>query len=469
MKSNYLFLILFSLFYLYSGSSYTQNSYSEQGVFLDTLKVGGKELRLGITVQTNDEGNYTASFNSIDQGSGEINFDEVKIEGSRIYLSSKAGIVVEGEYNNEKTKIIADFKQGPFTFPLEFERVEYLPVYSRPQEPKKPYPYVEEEIVYKNEKAGIQLAGTLTLPQGEGPFPAVVLLTGSGPQNRNEELVGHKPFLVLADFLTRNGIAVLRADDRGFGASTGEFKSSTTGDFADDGLAGIEWLKTRTEIDPGTIGFIGHSEGGMMAPIAATKSTDVAFIVLLAGPGSNIGENVNYQRATLAKNNGASDEFVEIQRKVHQAFNEIAKKDISVEQAMQEARDFYAGLSEAEKNKLQWNDDRINGSAGMVLDDWWRYALRYNPEETIGALDLPVLAILGEKDQQVPVALNQEELERALSRGHEKSQLVVMPGLNHLFQTCETGDISEYIKIDETMSPKVLEIIKDWIISLSNN
>lgn len=452
--------------YLYSGYGYSQTGYSEKGVFLDTLKVGGKELRLGITIQKDEEGKYNASFNSIDQGSGEINFDEVKVEDSKIYLSSKAGIVVEGEYNEDKTKIITDFKQGPYTFPLEFERVEYLPVYKRPQEPVKPYPYVEKEVTYKNEKADVQLAGTLTLPQGRGPFPAVVLLTGSGPQNRNEEIVGHKPFLVLADYLTRNGIAVLRADDRGFGKSTGDFKSSTTGDFADDGLAGIEFLKSISEIDTARIGLIGHSEGGMMAPIAASRSTDVAFIVLLAGPGSNIGDNVNYQRAESSRKMGASDEFIEIQRKVHEAFNEIAIKDISTEQAMQEAKTFYAGLSEAEKNKLQWNDDRINGSAGMVLEAWWRYALRYNPEETINALDIPVLAILGEKDQQVPAALNQKELETALDNGHEQNQLVVMPGLNHLFQTAETGDISEYIKIEETISPKVLELVKDYILKL---
>ena len=458
--------MLVGLFCLFTLTTFSQTGYHPEGVFLGTLRLGDQQLRIGITVHTDNEGAYTASLNSIDQGSGEINFDEVKIQDPFIYLMSNAGIIIEGEYNSDRSKISGEFRQGPYTFALEFERVDYLPLYNRPQEPQKPYPYLEEEIIYKNEAAGIQLAATLTIPKGKGPFPAVVLLTGSGAQNRDEEIVGHKPFLVLADYLTRNGIAVLRADDRGIGGSTGDFNSSTTGDFADDGLAGVNVLKSRSEIISSRIGLIGHSEGGMMAPIAATRSDDVAFIVLLAGPGSNLGENVLFQQQYMSRKNGASDQYIEIQAKVHKAFNEIARKELAEDQALQEAKVFYSRLNEDEKYILRWNENQLASMAGMVMEPWWRYALRYNPEETIGSLKIPVLAFLGEKDQQVPVIINQKELERAIALGHEKNRLFVVPGVNHLFQRCESGDPSEYIKNEETMSPEVMELIKDWIINL---
>ena len=428
---------------MFYGFSYAQEDYSGTGTFMDTLKVAGNELRLAITIQKDETGIYRSTFNSIDQGSGEIAFDEVRVSGTHVFLSSLIGIVVEGDYNEDKSKIAGEFRQGAAKFPLEFERVEQVPTYSRPQEPVKPYPYIEEEVFYRTEPAGIGLAGTLTLPQGEGPFPAVVLLTGSGPQNRNEELLGHKPFLVIADFLTRHGIAVLRADDRGVGGSTGIFADATTGDFADDGLAGIEFLKTRSEINPAMIGFIGHSEGGMMAPVAASKSSEVAFIVLLAGPGANLGDNVTYQRILMAKRSGVSDEYARVLEKYLLAVNEIARKEIPDEEVKKEAMELYYGLSEADKRLLGLNEEGISSMAGFVSGKWWRYGLRFNPEEVISRVQCPVLALLGEKDQQVPVSLNLKNLEQAISNGNSKSRVVVMPGLNHLFQTCETGDGSE--------------------------
>jgi len=310
------------------------------------------------------------------------------------------------------------------------------------------------------------LAGTLTLPKGEGPFPAVILLTGSGQQNRNEEVFGHKPFLVISDYLTRNGIAVLRVDDRAVGGSTGDYKNSTTGDFAEDALVGVNYLRTRKEINPEMIGLIGHSEGGMVAPIAASKSNQIAFIVMLAGPGSNLGDNINYQRSLISKKGGASEEYILAQQIWLKAINEIARKDISEESARAEIKKMYADLNENTKAVLNWNDERIEGTSNMILSKWWRYGLKFDPVTTIHSLNCPVLALLGEKDQQIPAAMNVKELESATQNRNEKSKVVVMPGLNHLFQKCVTGEELEYIRIEETISPVVLDLIKNWVLSL---
>ena len=459
-------LIIAGITFYCASSGRAQNQSAPTGIFLDTLKVGGMELRLAVTIQQDENGAFTSTVNSLDQGSGEIPFEETTITGDHILITSQRGIQIEGDFNAAKTEIAAEFRQGPGKFPLVFKRINALPVNIRPQEPKKPYSYTEEEVVFSNENAGVQLAGTLTLPKGDGPFPAVILITGSGPQNRNEEVFNHKPFLVIADYLTNNGIAVLRYDDRGVGASTGDFGASTSGDFAEDALAALNFMKTRKEINPAMIGLIGHSEGGMIAPVAASGSDEVAFIVLLAGPGSNLGDNVNYQRSLMAKKGGATEEYITAQENWLKAVNETVRKDIPDEQVQSEIQKIYAAYDEKTKNTLNWSEERINQIANLVSGRWWRYGFRYDPEKTIQSLDCPVLALLGEKDQQVPPILNQAELQRAISGRNEKNQLVVVPGVNHMFQTCTTGDETEYSKIDETISPKVMDLIKNWILSL---
>lgn len=443
-----------------------QQHFTETGIFLDTLKVGEMQLRLAITVVKNDPGNFGATFNSIDQGSGEIAFDEVVATGSHMLFKSKLGIEIEGDYNNDKTKITGEFRQGPGKFPMSFARVDRIPVNKHSQEPQKPFPYTEEEVVFKNEKAGIQLAGTLTLPKGDGPFRAVILLTGSGPQNRNEEVFGHKPFLILSDYLTRNGIAVLRFDDRGVGSSTGDFMNSTTGDFAEDALEGINYLKIRKEINPSMIGFIGHSEGGMIGPLAAAKSDQVAFVVMMAGPGSNLGDNVNYQRNMAARKSGASEEYVKALDLVLKKINLIARKEIPEDSVRMAVRKMYVSLDEPTKAILKWDDKSLDGSSNIVLGKWMRYGIQYDPESTIKSLHCPVLALLGEKDQQVPPSINQKELERATGNGNGKNRVVMLPGLNHMFQTCQTGDELEYVKIDETISPVAMDLMTKWVLGL---
>lgn len=438
-------------------------AFDETGIYLDTVKAGPMNLRLGVTVGKDDQGNFIGSLNSIDQGSGEISFSEVKIEGKHVILNSAIGLQIEGDFNETYTAIAGVLKQGMGTFQLNLRRVDKLPVNNRPQEPKAPFPYREEEVTFVNEKAGVNLAGTLTLPDGNGPFPAVVLISGSGPQNRNEEILGHKPFLVIADYLTRNGIAVLRYDDRGIAGSTGDFGSATSGDFADDALAGFSYLSGRNEIKPDCIGLIGHSEGGMIAPLVASKSDDIAFIALLAGPGSNLGDNVVYQRLKMAAKMGSSEESLKVQEKCLKGINQIIRKDISAEETKTEVARLYAGLTDEERSLLKMGEERLQATANGMLSSWWKFGLRYDPAQTFSSVKCPILALLGEKDQQVPVALNQKELESITANRNNFNKVIVVPGVNHLFQTCQTGEESEYAQIEETFSPAALEIIKNWI------
>ena len=258
-----------------------------EGTWMGNLKVpGGLELRIVFNISTNPDGSLKASMDSPDQGVSGIPVESVSYKDGNLNLDVKSiGGSFEGIYKENNKTIEGEWKQAGSAFPLVLNRIEKAPDIHRKQDPIKPYPYTEEEVVYENKEAGIKLAGTLTLPQSGGPFPAVILITGSGPQNRNEEIMGHRPFLVLSDYLTRRGIAVLRVDDRGIGGSTGNFSQATTEDFAGDVLTGIEFLKNRKEIDPSRIGLIGHSEGGLIAPMVAVKSPDIAFIVLMAAPG----------------------------------------------------------------------------------------------------------------------------------------------------------------------------------------
>lgn len=466
MKEFASFVSILLIMLLTSFQSVCQKKNSLEGIYLGTLKLPNVEMRIAVTVNKNSNGDLNASFNSVDQGSGEIAFDSVFVKDYHVRLKSNVGLEIEGNFENDWNIFTSEFRQRPGKFPIVFKRVAVLPALKRPQEPNKPYPYKEEEISYRNEDANVELAGTLTIPEGEGPFPAVVLLTGSGPQNRNEELLGHKPFLVIADYLTRKGIAVLRSDDRGMGGSTGDFVNSTTEDFADDGLAAIDFLKNRKGIDFNMIGFVGHSEGGMMAPIAASKSKDVDFIVLLAGPGANLADNVIYQRSLLAKKRGATMEEIQAQENWLKQLNAIARKEISNDEVHIEIKEAYNNLEEEQKNLLNWDEKRIKDETERILQKWWRYGIRYNAVETISKLDCPILSLLGEKDLQVPASLNENELKKAIASGHKSSEVKIIDGVNHLFQTCETGDQSEYQKIEETISPVVLETISSWILNL---
>ena len=339
----------------------------------------------------------------------------------------------------------------------------------RPQEPKRPFPYVEEEVTYENRPAGVKFAGTFTRPRGTGPFAAVLLITGSGPQDRDEAVFGHRPFLVLADYLTRRGVGVLRVDDRGVGGSTGNTMEATSEELAADVLAGLEFLKKRADVNPRRIGLIGHSEGGLIAPFVAVRSPDVAFIVMMAGPGLS-GEEILYrQGAALLKSTGADERKLARQRSLQERLFTVVKRETDrarAEKALREViREESAKLSDEEKKGMGDLAAVAEGQLDMVLSPWFRFFLMYDPRPTLMKVRCPVLAVNGEKDVQVLPRENLAAIGEALKAAGNKDYTVKeLPGLNHLFQTCRTGALAEYSEIEETIAPAALEVIGDWVV-----
>lgn len=440
-----------------------------EGVWMGTLKVSLVELRIVFKINANADGTLAATMDSPDQGAENIAVSKVTFENGRLYLESK---VVQGTYEGqikEDGSIEGKWQQGGISFPLQLKRIDEAPTLHRPQEPKKPYPYIEEEVTYENEKAGIKLAGTLTLPHSEGPFPAVILITGSGAQDRNETVCGHRPFLVLADYLTRKGIAVLRVDDRGVGGSTGNLLEATSEDLASDVLVGVKYLKGRKEVNPKEIGLIGHSEGGIIAPIAAAQSSDVAFIVLMAGTGLTVEEIIYLQSDLILKTVGASDKILAIQRTSSEQIFEILKHEKDNTVAEKKIRkimtDILSKLSKEEKDALGASEATMERQLKLLLSRWFRFLLTYDPKTALMKVKCPVLAINGQLDLQVPPKENLSAIEGALKTGGNTNYTIQeLPKHNHLFQRAQTGAISEYAKIEETISPIALKAITQWIL-----
>jgi len=441
-----------------------------EGIWEGNLKVFGTELRIVCKISKNSDGTLTATLDSPDQGVTGIPVEKVMVKDNTLYLEiNSVGGIFEGKISNDFLTIEGQWRQSGQSLPLTVKRVNTAIEILRPQEPKKPYPYLEEEVFYENKEAKITLAGTLTLPSKEGNFPVVLLITGSGPQDRNEALAGHRPFLVLADYLTRQGIAVLRVDDRGVGRSTGDFSKATSEDFASDVLAGIEYLKTRKEINPKKIGLIGHSEGGIIAPMVAVKSPDVAFIVLMAGTGLT-GEEISYlQGALIAKAMGVSEEVIVKNRQFNEKIFSILKEEEDSEIAEKILRQMFMAdwekMNEEEKKVIGDPKIYLKVQLQSLLSPWFRFFLTYDPQPTLSKVKCPVLAINGEKDLQVPPKENLSAIKEALQTGgNENFTIKELPGLNHLFQTAQTGAPAEYAKIEETISPVALKIISDWIL-----
>lgn len=466
LANTLIFLIILSL------TIFGQNSASVtiEGNWLSVVEVSGIKLRIALKVSKTADGSLAAKFDSIDQGATDLDIETITQQGSAIrFEAKKLGLDYEGTLDEKGDEIAGQLKQGGGLLPVVFKRIIVVPKLGRPQDPNKPYPYDEEEVVYENKKDAVKLAGTLTLPRGAGKYPAVILITGSGGQDRNETVAGHRPFLVLADYLTRRGIAVLRVDDRGMGGSSVGSLTATSENFAGDVLAGIEYLKSRKEINPKQIGLIGHSEGGMIAPMVAARSKDTAFIVLMAGLGET-GEDVLYtQTELLQRAKGTNQETIaQINALLKQIFG-ILKAEPDNKIAEQRIRDTIAKqssqMSEAEKKAFAPVKATIEGQIPMYLSAWFRYFIEYNPRPTLEKVKIPVLALNGENDLQVAWKENLDLIAAGLKAGKNKDYMVKsFPKLNHLFQTSQTGSLDEYGTIEETIAPPVLETIADWIL-----
>jgi fermentation-respiration switch protein FrsA (DUF1100 family) len=432
------------------------------------LNVQGIQLRLVFHLEKSGDG-YEATMDSPDQGARGIPVSSVTYEPPLLRLEvATAGIVYEGSLTPEEL-ISGTFKQGGLSLPLDLSReMPEKESPDRPQEPKAPYPYLVEEIIFENSYAGVTLSGTFTRPKGRGPFPAVVLITGSGPQNRDEEVFGHKPFLVIADFLTRQGIAVLRYDDRGTAKSTGNFSTSTSADFASDVESAVEYLRTRTETDPAKIGLVGHSEGGLIAPMVAADVQDIAFIVLLAGPGVPGYDILLAQTKLIGEVNGMEAAALDSQL-------EGLKKALDFVVANRDSKTLAADLAVYVEDQLKAHPETlpegtepqqyVKAFVSQMASPWMVSFLTYDPGTSLRKVRCPVLALNGEKDLQVPAKTNLEAIRKHLAEGGNSRVIArELPGLNHLFQECETGSPSEYANINQTFSPDALRVLTAWIL-----
>jgi hypothetical protein len=436
------------------------------GNWQGALQVSGLSLRLALTFERDPAGKLGGTLTSIDQGGAKLPM-EVTVAGDSVRAGlARIQAAFAGRLNSAGDSIDGAWTQAGTTLPLRLGKVAAVAALVRPQEPKPPFPYRAEEVAFDSEE-GVKLAGTLTLPQGAGPFPAVVLVTGSGPQDRDESLLGHRPFLVLADHLTRRGIAVLRYDDRGFGKSTGSFAAATSEDFAEDALAGVRFLRARRDI--GRVGIAGHSEGGLVAPLAAVRSDDVAFLVLLAGTGLPGDSILKLQGRLIARANGVSADLVDASARAQARMFAVIKAGgdsaAMVARLSEIGRAMVDSLSEEQRREAQVDPASMERNIRQLVSPWFRYFLAYDPRPTLRRVKVPVLAVNGGLDLQVPPKENLAAIEAALREGGNRDVRVVeLPGLNHLFQTTTTGAPSEYGTIEETMSPAVLNAVSGWIL-----
>lgn len=453
-------------------STISLSAQSIEGDWHGALEVQGIKLRLVFHI-TKEGDALKATMDSPDQGANGIPVQEVKFEDNTLSVSMpNLGLTYSGTPNEDFTEITGDFQQATIKMPLNLSRQqEEAQVLNRPQEPQKPYPYYEEEVTFKNSGADINLAGTLTLPSKDGQYPVVILITGSGAQNRDEELLGHKPFLIISDYLTRQGIGVLRYDDRGTAKSEGDFDAATSADFATDVLSAIDYLKTRKEVLSGQIGLVGHSEGGMIAPMVAAKSKDVAYAVLLAGPGVVITDLMAKQLELISLANGETQEDVAKSLKIMNKAYEMVKKSRSSDQLEKDLTQYfervYLGLTYEEKQEAGEKEVFVKETVKTITTPWFTYFMKFDPTPYLRKTACPVLALNGEKDLQVEAKQNLGGIERALKDGGNKDVTIkAFPNMNHLFQTCETGAPSEYASIEETFSEEVLEVISEWILNV---
>ena len=438
------------------------------GQWNGVLSVQGMNIRLVFHIEKTTE-SYVGKMDSPDQNVAGIPVTAVTFDGTKLSLSIPTmGILYEGGFQADS--IVGTFRQGGMSFPMTLTRTPTeIKSVRRPQEPQPPFPYHSEDVTFENQTAGITLAGTLTMPETGSNFPAVILITGSGAQDRNQEIFGHKPFLVIADYLTRRGIAVLRFDDRGFGQSTGNFSTATTADFATDVESAVAYLKTRREINSRKIGLIGHSEGGVIAPIVAARSRDVAFIVMLAGPGLR-GDVILLQQCELIHRvSGMPEDIISATCGVNaKIFEYIINSQEFV--SLQEITEFLTGLKSEVAAIIPDGmpiDDFIRLVTAQMSSPWMQYFLRFDPAPTLEQVRVPVLAVNGSKDLQVSAKENLEAIRKALERGGNQNVTIKeYPRLNHLFQECTTGLPEKYAAIEQTFSPEVLKDIADWILKL---
>lgn len=445
-------ILLFLTVLFFSMSVYSQDI---TGQWNGVLTVQGQQIQVLFNIEKDGSG-YKSTLDIPAQGAKGIPVTAATFANSKLTLKiASIGSEFIGELNADG-KIVGNLKQGSATFPLTLNKGGIIAP-KRPQEPKPPFSYYSEDVKFPNPKANIKLAGTLTLPKKEGKYPVVVMITGSGAENRDEEIFGHKPFLVIADYLAKNGIGVLRFDDRGFAQSEGNFATATSEDFASDVDSAVTYLKTRKDVNLKKIGLMGHSEGGIIAPMVAANSKDVAFIVLLAGPGISGYELLPLQGELINRASGMSEADALAARKMSQGAFDIVMKSTDSKTLEPDLIAYF--------KKIGMPENEAISSAKQAVSPWMQFFLKYDPKTALKKIKIPVLAVNGEKDLQVPAEIDLKAIKETLEKsGNKKVTIIKFPNLNHLFQECDTGLVSEYGKIEQTFSPTALKEITDWIM-----
>jgi hypothetical protein len=442
-----------------------------EGVWHGALTIQGMKLRLDFNIVKKDS-SFSATMDSPDQSAFGIPMTSVTYANQQLVLTLDAAkIVYTARLENDVLK--GEFTQAGNTLPLEMTRnIIEKKVDKKPQDPKLPIPYTEEEVFFFNKSANVKLAGTLTYPKlkpnSTQQFTAIILISGSGPQTRNEELLGHKPFLVLADYYTRKGYAVLRFDDRGVGKSTGDFSQATTADFASDVESAVKFLQHHFVVNPTKIGLMGHSEGGVIAPmVAANPTNSIAFIVLLAGSGIKGDSLLLLQQALIAKAEGMNPTLLKENQQLNRDLFQLVNLHAD-EKALNTAVDTYFEQHTMSAELLavtrQTSSEFQQALRAQLLNPWMCHFLRLDPQLALRKVTCPVLAINGSKDLQVPAAQNISAIKNAIeSNGNKHVTVEILPNMNHLFQTCTTGSLSEYATLEETFSPDALKMIEKWL------
>lgn len=440
------------------------------GLWLGKISTNGIDLRLVFNLKLNDKDSLTVTLDSPDQGAKDIPLGLVILNEDKLTIQAP---LLAGEYKGTITgdsTINGTWTQNGASFTVNLKKQKTALTINRPQEPKPPFPYTSEDVTFTNDKFNIKLAGTLTIPAGTGPFKAVIMITGSGAQNRNEELMGHKPFLVIADHLSRNGIAVLRYDDRGVGSSQGNYAAATSFDLATDPEAAFYFLKNNPKINQKEIGLMGHSEGGLIAPIIASSNHDIGFIVSLAGPGVTGQEIILRQSQDINRLSGENEKVIKESLETNKKLFAVLLKEKDNNEAETIILALYKEILEKKKTpeeEMEKSVNQLKMTFNATTFTWFRYFIITNPAIFWKKVSCPVLALNGEKDLQVAADENLPAIEKALrSSGNKSIETMELPGLNHLFQHCTTGLPVEYSKIEETFSPEALKIISDWILAL---
>lgn len=469
-------LIITSLIFIISFNIFSQDISKFAGNWDGIIKTNGISLRIIFKIEKINDTTLNAKFDVPDQFAYNVPINKIYVIGDTITLKNfDFHIKLKGFVKD--SIFIALYKQGEFKSNMILSNNKNYKIddFKRPQTPVPPYPYISKEVRIEDKKTNVTLAGTLTIPDTLKNYPAVIMVTGSGPQNRDEELFMHKPFLVIADYLSRNGIAVLRYDDRGFGESVGNYNMSTTKDFANDALDAFNYLKNHKNIDKNNIGIIGHSEGGLIAEmLASNKDNNINFIVLLAAPGVETSELMLDQNHYISIENKIDTAIISRNDKLNSDIYKVLKSEKNNLEANKKLTNVFAkytkNLTKSQIEEQGLSKKNINSIIFQSLTPWFKYFININPEQYLKTITCPVLAIDGSKDLQVNAQKNLNAIKTKIEKnGNKNVKIIEQKNLNHLFQHCQSGLPAYYKKIEETFDPQTLKIISDWINNQAKN